>query len=252
MIASPARVSPRARGDLARWYRRCVGRALEAAEADELAAILPRLYGHHLLQVTSLSGRDLAAHSAVVHRVFVDPQGPGEGLPVHLRAKPDALPVASDSVAAVILRHTLEFEDNPYQILREVDRVLVADGHVLIFGFNPYSLWGVWRLLRWSRHSGAWGGRVLAPGRVRDWIALLGFEIMATRYHFYRPPIDHARLIDKLGGLEGLGRRFWPALGSGYLLVGRKRVMPLTLIKPRWRPRRGLVPGGVIEPSARG
>jgi hypothetical protein len=127
--------------------------------------------------------------------------------------------------------------------------VLVDDGYALIFGFNPVSLWGLWRLLRVPRAGGPWGGRLLTPGRVRDWMVLLGFEVSRTHFFFYRPPLEHSRVMERLSGLEAAGKRLWPALGSGYLLVGRKRVTPLTLIKPRWRPRRALVPGGLAEPT---
>ena len=46
-----------------------------------------------------------------------------------VRAAPDFLPIESNSIDLVLLPHILEFSANPHQILREVHRVLVPEGH---------------------------------------------------------------------------------------------------------------------------
>ncbi|MCN4144869.1 MAG: class I SAM-dependent methyltransferase [Thiohalomonas sp.] len=58
----------------------------------------------------------------------------------------DNLGIQNQSVDVVILAHTLEFEMNPQQILREVDRILVPEGKAVFLGFNPFSLWGLWHI----------------------------------------------------------------------------------------------------------
>ena len=60
-----------------------------------------------------------------------------------MRAAPDFLPIETNSIDLVLLPHILEFSSNPHQILREVQRVLMPEGHVIVCGFNPRSLWGV-------------------------------------------------------------------------------------------------------------
>jgi len=54
-----------------------------------------------------------------------------------------ALPFAAASIDLVLLPHVLEFASNPHQVLREVERVLVPEGQVVIAGFNPISLFGL-------------------------------------------------------------------------------------------------------------
>ena len=66
-------------------------------------------------------------------------RGPGSGEGVGALARPDALPLATDSVDALLLPHTLELHDNPHEVLREVARVLIPEGHVVVLGFNPVS-----------------------------------------------------------------------------------------------------------------
>ena len=55
----------------------------------------------------------------------------------------EELPFATHSIDLVVMPHILEFAEDPHQVLREVERVLVPEGHVVITGFNPASLWGL-------------------------------------------------------------------------------------------------------------
>jgi SAM-dependent methyltransferase len=55
----------------------------------------------------------------------------------------DALPFPNQSLDLVLLPHTLELARDPHDTLREVERVLVPEGRVVIVGFNPASLWGL-------------------------------------------------------------------------------------------------------------
>jgi ubiquinone/menaquinone biosynthesis C-methylase UbiE len=52
------------------------------------------------------------------------------------------LPFAANSIDLAVMPHVLESHDNPHQILREVERILIPDGQLVITGFNPLSLWG--------------------------------------------------------------------------------------------------------------
>lgn len=239
------------RQDLRGWYTRYVGRTLLDMERTHLGGALTTVFGYHAIQVGCLLGDDLVALSRIPHCVVMDPDA-SERLCTQVYAYPDALPVLTDSVDLVILPHTLEFERMPHEILREVDRVLIPEGHVAILGFNPWSLWGLWRFMRtWrARTVPPWCGNFLSLTRIKDWLALLGFDIVHVKPFFFRPPLQHEPSMRRLNFMESLGERFWPRLGGAYLLVARKRVITLTPIKPRWRPRRAMV-GDLAEPSAR-
>ncbi|VTP60588.1 Methyltransferase domain [Serratia rubidaea] len=66
----------------------------------------------------------------------------GAGLQV--RADAYQLPFAAKSVDACLLAHSLPYADDPHRMLREVDRILIDDGWLVISSFNPLSLLG-WR-----------------------------------------------------------------------------------------------------------
>jgi len=243
-----------ARQQLRVWYERSLGQALLSTEREQLDEVLPNLFGYHLLQVGTPVREDLVSESRVSHCMVL------EDLPAAVPAsgrhclygEAAALPFASDSLDVLLLPHTLEFEANPHQVLREADRTLVPEGHVVILCFNPWSLWGLWRLLTGWRDHAPWCGRFYTPSRIKDWLALLGFDTILVRGYFFRPPIEHPGIMQRLHLLERAGQRWWSFFGGGFMLVARKRVTTLTPIRPRWRSERTrLLPGRISQAGLR-
>lgn len=234
------------------WFQRPPGSLVLEAERKRLDAVLPDLFGFHLLQVGHLGSTDLVAASRVRNRMVLGPDEPPGGLPYsYIRAFPEAMPVASDNVDVVVLPHVLEFQANPHQTLREVGRILVPEGHVVITGFNPWSLLGLRRVLAGRRRREPWSGDFLGATRVKDWLALLDFDVIYSGSCFFRPPFGNRRLMQRLAGLEGLDGRVADLFGGVYVIVGRKRVVTLTPLRPSWRARSRLLPGGLAEPTVR-
>ena len=150
----------------------------------------------------------------------------------------DELPFDSDSLDLVLLPHVLEFANSPHQILREVERVLRPEGNLIISGFNPYSLWGLHRSL--GRKQGyPWRGHFIGLPRLKDWLALLGFEVAGGRFAAYAPPLHHAKWLERFSFMEKAGDRWWAVSGGVYFLHAIKRVPGMRLIQPKWN--KGLV-----------
>ncbi len=233
------------------WLQHSYGRLLDSAVRAELEHILPDLFGYHLLQLGAWHGENLLQGSRIQHRVVLEACLNAEAARCDVVADIEVLPIATDSVDVVLLLHALEFNDRPHDVLREVERVLVPEGHVVIVMFNPISLWGLTRLWLRRRPRAPWNGRFFTATRIKDWLALLGFDVMLSKSIFFRPPLRHEPMMQRLQFLERLGARWWPVFGAVTVLVGRKRVATLTPIKPRWRPRRNLVAAGLAEPTQR-
>ena len=140
----------------------------------------------------------------------------------------------------IILPHILEFEEHPHQVLREVERALIADGYLIVLGFNPFSLWG---LRRWSsiRRPPPWSGKWISLLRLKDWLALLGFELIEQQSFLFSLSFQRQNFLK----LEQFSKRWLP--GDTYLLVAKKRRIPLMPIRPRWK----YEPLGAVEPTAR-
>ncbi len=253
MSRGPRATGTEARRRLRAWFQRHPGSLVLEAERRRLEAVLPDLFGFHLLQVEHLGGTDLVAASRVRTRVVMGVDDPPLGLAYpYIRADAEAMPVATDNIDVVVLPHVLEFQGDPHQTLREVERVLVPEGHVVITGFNPWSLLGLRRLIPGRRRHEPWSGQFLAGPRVKDWLALLGFDVVYSGSCFYRPPFGNRRLMERLGGMERLDGSPWSLFGGVYVIVGRKRVVTLTPVRPSWRARSRLLPGGLAEPTTRG
>src|SRR5690349_14024100 len=160
---------------------------------------LEDVFGWELLQVGAWGGtRDLLTGARTRRQTLIAPPTFATGADV--LGRPSQLPINSDSIDAVLLPHTLEFAPDPYAVLREVDRVLVGEGQLLVLGFRPWSLWGM--RARWSR-SGFPPGmrRVLSERLLREWLVLLGFEVVAAQRYLYLSPWSRG-----LAGGEGTGR----------------------------------------------
>ncbi len=145
----------------------------------------------------------------------------------------DELPIASASLDLLLLPHVLEFGQHPHAILREAERVLMPEGSLLISGFNPHSLWGLHRALG-RRNGYPWCGHFIGLSRIKDWLALLGFEMAGGRFAAYAPPFHQKKWLERSDFMEAAGDRWWAVSGGVYFVHAIKRVPGMRLIKPRW------------------
>jgi len=231
---------------LQRWYLKPLGRLFDEAETAHIVDLLTPLFGQHLLVLGVSLGAAVFAGSAIPHRFHLHWTQPTHGAEGVL-ALPTELPIAKECIDVAILRHALEFLHEPYAVLQEIDRVLMPDGHILIAGFNPYSLWNIKRILGLNKELQ--GGQPISVSQLQRWLAQLNCEVIAVRYDFYRPPLASLSSLQKLAVMERFGARWWPMLGSGYVLLAKKRVVPLTPLKMQWRLRRCTLPVGVNQPT---
>ncbi len=213
------------------WFSSNLGNQIVDTEKAILDPLLGSLFGYHLVQI-GITTRELYDASPVGHKfkmgISIDESTPVIG-GVH------ELPFEKDSVDVVILHHLLDFYESPHPILREASRVVIPSGYLVIMGFNPWSMWGLWKLIPVIRKQPPWNGATILPGHLMDWLSLLDFKIDRAIYGFYRMPLTilhHNRLPDYS---QGLSRKInWP-FGAIYVIVARKQVSTLTPIQTGWR-----------------
>jgi SAM-dependent methyltransferase len=245
---------------LAQWLETPPGRYLLAWEQAQTDRSVADVFGFHALQLGMTELEGLRANRMPHRWVALDENGvdaprpvvegdPAAEVPadvatdrvaVVLRCDFDALPFDSQSLDLVVLPHTLELARDPHLALGEVERVLRPEGRVVILGFNPTSLWGLrqrlGRLLRYigfSRQKPLFlpnAGEFLGYWRLRDWLRLLSFEVQGGRFGCYRPPLKTDAWLARYAWTERIGERWWPVLGSVYLLVAVKRVRGMRLV----------------------
>ena len=211
-------------------------------------AAVGNLFGYHCLQVGDLAGADLLSASRILGRTVVDVDGGASRGPYPLASgAATSLPIDSHAVDVVVLPHVLEFESRPHEALREASRVLVPEGSLVILGFNPVSVIGLRRVFKYRARTAPWCGTYIGSGRLRDWLTLLGFDVVDQRPCF----------------ASGQGVRTWrrgilsfaewlpPALASARLVLAKKRVNAMLPLRSRWKPSRRLAPVGLAGSSVR-
>ncbi len=202
---------------LQRWWQDALGKALLSAESELLTEALEDVFGWELLQVGAWGdGRDLLAGSRTRRQTIIAARRFEHGPDVIARAS--QLPIVSDSIDAALLPHTLEFAADPYSIVREVDRVLVGEGQLIVMGFRPWSLWGL--RARASRNGFPPSmRRVLSQRRVQEWLELLGYEVVAHRHYLYASPWSRPA-AQRDGGNGAATRAHESAAGGGVSAEG--------------------------------
>lgn len=230
------------------WFDLPLGRSLQALEARNIRAALSHLYGTVALQLGRVGRLNLMSTAVPPCRILLDCD-PGTQV-CAVTGEVDNLPFDSKSIDVVVLPHTLDFTDSPKQVLREVHRVLSPEGHVVILGFNPFSVWGLWRWLARYHHNIPWRGNFLRLARIKDWLELLDFKLTEGRMLYYRPPLQKARFRNRLTFMEKIGDRWWPMGAAVYMVVAKKRVLGMTPLQPEWQKKQPLI-NGLAEPAAK-
>lgn len=209
----------------ASWQQIPQGEALRAATEQLLVEWWPQIFGYYLLKVGDLSCQLDTSASPIKHHIHLGIKASE----CQIKADSDALPLLEQSVDALLLCHAHEFCSDPHHLMREMHRVLRADGYLLLSGFNPLSLAGLLKLNPWVKGKIPWNGRFFTLSRLKDWLYLLGFEVVMER-RFYA-----SSLLGKEPA-DNRWRKFVArSFGSSYLLVARKRELPLTPIRPKWQ-----------------
>ena len=211
------------------WFATPLGQYLLEKERAYLDEVTPDIFGFHAIQL-GMPEVDLLRENRITHKLRVAREGTPDTF-----ARCTELPFATHSIDLVVLPHVLEFAEEPHAILREVDRVMMPEARLVILGFNPWSLWGLRSALGYSRDEYPWNGRFLSLLRVKDWLALLGFEVNAGRLIGYSPPFDSATWRRRFGFMEPAGDRWWAVGGAVYMLQAVKRVRGMRLITPAWQ-----------------
>lgn len=196
-----------------------------------------KFFGYYLLKIGGLSHEISCDKTPIKQQVscspfFLDYQKKQQ---VNIIGELDDLPLLKHSVDVCLLSHVLEFSLDPHHVIREANRVLIPNGHFIITGFNPFSLVGLNKVIPYRRNKSPWNAHFFSPMRVKDWLHLMGFEVISDKRFLY------SSLVGEMNehGVTNYGRKFahnyLTSLGSIYVIIAKKRVLPLTPIKPKWQ-----------------
>lgn len=223
-------------------------------EQEQLENILPDLFGYHILQYGYSAHSDYLDASPIAGKtvLFLDPDEVERGEAIRgVQTSAEELPIATGSIDVIVLPHILEYSKDIHKLLREMERALTDDGHVVIISINPLSLWGLWYFALYFFGKMPWQGRLISILRLKDWLSLLNFEVKKTAFFFFSPPLKNTNFLRKFSLMEKLGRRCWPILGNLYILIAKKRTVPLNVLRTRWQKKSTILGANAIEPMTR-
>ena len=223
------------------WFATPPGRYLLAWEQAQFDEAVADIFGYHALQLGA-AGVDGLRTNRMPHRWLALPEPGQQAGRAALFTDFAALPFAANSLDLVVLPHALELSQDPHAALREVERVLVPEGRVVICGLNPASLWGMrqrrahlYRKLGFGDLFLPEGGEFIGYWRMRDWLRLLSFEVESGRFGVYRPAVRSEAWLERCRWMDTAGERWWPIFGAVYFLVAVKRVRGMRLLSADWR-----------------
>jgi len=223
------------------WQELPNGRTILSAIEETLQPWWQKFFGYHLLKIGALSHEISCQPSPIKHQISCCDNRSVLSSKIDSKAnivgELDDLPLLEHSIDVCLLSHALEFSLDPHHVIREANRVIIPNGYLVITGFNPLSLVGLNRAIPYRRKQIPWNEHFFSPMRVKDWLHLMGFEIISDER------LLHSSLSGKMSdhGIANYWRKFassyLTSLGSVYIIIAKKRVLPLTPIKPKWQIR---------------
>ncbi len=220
---------------LSKWFRTELGQELLQQERDILDRVLPSMFGYHLVQTGIGEPQWLTESSTILNKLYVSEQPQQSEHYQCVCSRLDELSLATESLDVAILHHSLDFDSSPHRTLKEISRAVIPGGHIVIVGFNPWSLWGLARFLLVHTAGMPWSGNFLSPYRLSDWLKLLDFQVEGYESTAFGMPTANARTRHFFNWLTYLGQRIWQQRGGVYVMVAVKQVSTLTPIKPRFK-----------------
>ncbi len=217
------------------WYTTAVGQMLLEEELKTLQPMLSNLFGYHLLQLSINPATALYDDARILHCINAASSAHTQN-GVALHCEYDQLPFEDESVDVTVLHHALEFSSNPHQVLKEACRVTIARGHIIIIGFNPFSLHGLVKpFARIFSASPIWRYKTLGPSRVVDWLTFLECSLVKQATSFVNWPVNQSSYLTKTQGLARTLAKLPLPVGNFYCLVARKDLMCMTPLRPNWQ-----------------
>jgi len=215
---------------LADWFATPLGRYLRQREQAYFDQTVADIFGYYAIQV-GLPEHPTLAQSRIPSHWTLDYDPPAE-----LVADAHALPFPENTIDLVVMPHALEFTDDPHLMLREAYRVMRPEGQIVIAGFNPFSLYGAKRYFG-REQAPPWNGNFIGLWRLKDWLSLLGFDVIGGRLDGYAPPFANEAWLKRFAFFEKAGDRWWPIAGGVYFLRATKKVAGMRVITPAWERR---------------
>ena len=232
--------------DLRQFYATPLGRSAQQAIGMALASIWVPLPNERLLGL-GYAPPYLDRFRADTERTFAFMPA-RQGAACWPPAEPSAsalvfeeeLPLPDAAVDRFLMVHSLEFAENPAEMLKEAWRVMAPNGRLIIVVPNRRGVWARFE------HTPFGSGRPYSRGQLTTLLRETNFTPGAMTEALLFPPSKRRSLLSVRHGCERLGRRLWP-LFAGVLIIEAQKRLYQGLPVARRASRRVFVP--VLAPQ---
>ena len=211
------------------WLSGELAHQIIGREITQVQKLLPNKFFATGLQLGIPCGRSYFNKVDGSMQVFVNPtltiHEPTADIQVdrHVFSDVNQLPFGRRAADLIIMPHTLDLNYSPIHVLREVSQIIDDDGVLALTGFNPVSFVGASKLISKKIKRRKDVPPSYTPGRVKEWLQLIGFEVTASCFIDYLPPINHAGLRKAFGFFDKAGERWWPVFAGVYIIIAKKQ-----------------------------
>ena len=144
------------------------------------------------------------------------------------------LPVPSNSINRVVLLHALETSPDIGALMKEIYRVLVPNGRVLLMAPNRLGLWSR------SSNSPFGYGRPFSIAEIKSLLEHGELTFKRRRTWMFMPPTHNRVLLRAIRVVEFLGEFFLPMCGGIHLVEAEKQIYASVMKPNTHKARKGV------------
>ncbi|MBT7542770.1 MAG: methyltransferase domain-containing protein [Gammaproteobacteria bacterium] len=162
-----------------------------------------------------------------------------------LNAELQKLPFKEASVDCIILIHSLEIDENPHAVFREINRILAEDGQLVITGFNRVSFLGLYSFL--PIKSIFKKKNYIKISRLTDWMTLFSYDIRQIFNINKIPPINNIKILNYFLFLNKNPFSKINFFGNNYVIFAKKKTFKYISVK-NWHKKNNIILGKFSKP----
>ena len=214
--------------ELIKWYKKPINSTLKRTINDQIPILKKHIVGNNVLFIGLSDFNKKFTSPKNMSFISIDEITSSDHITESKR-----LPFEDNSHDVIIILHALDYTDNPYELVREIDRIATDDAKVAVIGFNKFSLWGVLKPFM-NKLSPPWILNFHSLYSVKEWFKLLGYEqdYKDTSSFFPIASKTFSKHLNKISFIQKILAR---DLGGLYFFAFKKKIIPLTPMKLKFK-----------------
>jgi hypothetical protein len=214
--------------ELIRWYKKPINSVLKKTIIEQIAILKKHIVGNNVLFIGLSDFSKKFSSPKNLSFISIDEITSSDHITESKR-----LPFEDNSHDVIIILHALDYTDNPYELVREIDRIATDEAKVAVIGFNKFSIWGILKPFM-NKLSPPWILNFHSLYSVKEWFKLLGYEqdYKDTSSFFPIPSKTFSRHLNKISFIQKIMAR---DLGGLYFFAFKKKIIPLTPVKLKFK-----------------